>query len=160
MTTKSLKVRSRREPIRVPRSMDPPCIPLFHALNKLPGIRTTSSCCGHGKKPFRMWLEACTLSNVTAVVRRIDGRYLGFEWRCLAYINESAWRTSFCLESLTIGEEAYQESRVLAQSLLDDMESRKRDLASSRELVKILQRKSHRKCTVYGMANPKPWAAA
>jgi hypothetical protein len=32
--------------------IDPECRNLVAALNALPGIRTTGSCCGHGKGPF------------------------------------------------------------------------------------------------------------
>lgn len=35
--------------------MDPECVDLCDALNLLPGIKTSESCCGHGEYPFRIW---------------------------------------------------------------------------------------------------------
>ena len=36
-----------------PEDMDEECIALCVAMNKLPGISTIESCCGHGKYPYR-----------------------------------------------------------------------------------------------------------
>lgn len=38
-----------------PSDMDLECVPLCNALNRLPGIVTVESCCGHGKEPFRIY---------------------------------------------------------------------------------------------------------
>jgi len=35
-----------------PSDMDVECIPLCDALNSLPGIQTSESCCGHGSHNF------------------------------------------------------------------------------------------------------------
>ena len=37
--------------------MDPQCFPICDAINRIPGVRTLESCCGHGKHPFRVWLD-------------------------------------------------------------------------------------------------------
>jgi hypothetical protein len=34
---------------------DPEVIPLVRAMNRLPGIHTQESCCGHGERPFHIW---------------------------------------------------------------------------------------------------------
>jgi len=44
-------------PWQVPRGMDKPCLALCAAMNQLPGIQTTESCCGHGTEPFRIWFR-------------------------------------------------------------------------------------------------------
>ena len=38
--------------------MDEESIPLCDAINRIPGLLTVESCCGHGKEPFRIWLLA------------------------------------------------------------------------------------------------------
>ena len=45
----------------LPKDIDHECYALCVALNKLPGIRTIESCCGHGNEPFRIYFEADTL---------------------------------------------------------------------------------------------------
>ncbi len=35
--------------------MDRECIKLCKALNKLGGISTIESCCGHNRDPYRIW---------------------------------------------------------------------------------------------------------
>jgi len=47
--------------------MDKEVINLCDALNKLPGVRTVESCCGHGKQPFRIWIKVKDLSNLPPV---------------------------------------------------------------------------------------------
>ncbi len=44
-----------------PNVMDPECVPLCEAMNKLPGIKTFESCCGHGEHPFRIWFTTKSL---------------------------------------------------------------------------------------------------
>jgi hypothetical protein len=41
-----------------PSDLDKECLDLCVALNRLDGIRTTSSCCGHGKDPYMIWFRA------------------------------------------------------------------------------------------------------
>ena len=38
--------------------MDNECIKLCEALNKLEGIETVESCCGHGKGDYHIWFNA------------------------------------------------------------------------------------------------------
>lgn len=52
--------------------MDKEVIPLCDALNKLHGISTVESCCGHGKHPFRIFFIAETLDNLPPVAYFLD----------------------------------------------------------------------------------------
>lgn len=38
-----------------PADIDPEVRALCIAMNKIPGITTTDSCCGHGHQPLRVW---------------------------------------------------------------------------------------------------------
>jgi hypothetical protein len=40
-----------------PPDIDKPCVALSTAMNQLPGIQTTESCCGHGTEPYRIWFR-------------------------------------------------------------------------------------------------------
>ena len=37
--------------------IDPECINLTDAINRIQGLYTTESCCGHGKRRFRIWFK-------------------------------------------------------------------------------------------------------
>jgi tRNA(Phe) wybutosine-synthesizing methylase Tyw3 len=41
--------------MKLPNDIDKECIILCESLNKIKGIRTTESCCGHGRDPFKIW---------------------------------------------------------------------------------------------------------
>ena len=36
-------------------NMDKECIALCNAINKIPGLRTIESCCGHDEREYRIW---------------------------------------------------------------------------------------------------------
>ena len=49
-------------------TMDPEVMALCDALNQLPGIETTQSCCGHGKQSFKIWVYTTDLTALPALV--------------------------------------------------------------------------------------------
>jgi hypothetical protein len=55
-----------------PADMDVECVRLCDALNALPGIMTVSSCCGHGKRPFRVFFCAATIAALLPIVRCVN----------------------------------------------------------------------------------------
>lgn len=55
--------------------MDEPCATLCVALNRVKGIETASSCCGHGEEPFSIWLKAAAIRSLHLISRAIDTRY-------------------------------------------------------------------------------------
>lgn len=50
--------------MRNPNKMDPECVKLCKAINKIPGLQTTESCCGHGKDKFMIWFEVKSLKKL------------------------------------------------------------------------------------------------
>lgn len=40
-----------------PKDLDPECLKVCQELNKLEGVCTTGSCCGHNRQPFRVYLN-------------------------------------------------------------------------------------------------------
>lgn len=95
------------------------CARLCEAMNLLPGIQTTESCCGHGKSPFRVFFEMDS-NSIGAVVFA----------KCLAEgerRDDHKWRTyiadtdHFLLEGkpmLADGDE-YPPAEKLADNLLE-----------------------------------------
>lgn len=49
--------------------IDKECIPLINALNSIPGIVTTTSCCGHGKRHFSIFFY---VYNLDAIIKLCD----------------------------------------------------------------------------------------
>ncbi len=60
-------------PAKYVGNMDPECVRLCDAMNAFPGIRTVESCCGHGKKPYRIWFKARDLLVLPRLLYYFDG---------------------------------------------------------------------------------------
>ncbi len=54
--------------------IDPECMELCIALNVIPGIATTESCCGHERRPFRIWFVSDSIKSL-ATLMEILARY-------------------------------------------------------------------------------------
>ena len=66
------------------RKIDKECRCLVRALNKIPGIKTIESCCGHIDREFSIWFTAKTIKNLYVIARCLDRRYCGPEgWSCI-----------------------------------------------------------------------------
>lgn len=57
--------------------MDKECIEIRNALNRLPGVETIESCCGHCKNPYRIWFESTNIYSLGVIARAFDRRYSG-----------------------------------------------------------------------------------
>jgi hypothetical protein len=55
-----------------PDDMDPECIELSDALNTIKGVETTSSCCGHGKRPFRVFFRCVSFQSLALIAYAAD----------------------------------------------------------------------------------------
>ena len=101
--------------------MDPECIPICDALNRIPGIRTLESCCGHGKHGFWVWFTVSQpFKNLTVVGRVFDSRYGGLEeWDCILDNTDSPEASPvFYINSHTImGPVAYEQANKIAENL-------------------------------------------
>jgi hypothetical protein len=115
-------------------AIDPECLALCVALNKIPGIRTTGSCSGHGEAPFRVWLSAQSIQSLYAITRCIDRRYGGpttdkafLGWSCQATDTDSPENpVVFVLTNETVwGLGAYEEAAQIAQ-LIEEFVANKR----------------------------------
>ena len=92
--------------MEIPEDLDAACVSLFKAMNQLPGIITTESCCGHGRGPFHIWFTMDpTQIGADVLARCLSGRYYNYfpgeqrndpYWR--AYISDCETGCRFLLE--------------------------------------------------------------
>lgn len=60
-----------------PNDMDAQCVSLCDALNRLKGVKTEGSCCGHLKDRFGIWFRCNDTSSLSIIARAADRRYSG-----------------------------------------------------------------------------------
>ena len=83
----------------LPADLDPECLNLCVALHGLAGVKTTESCCGHGKTPFRIWFYIDTaLCGHKVVSRCTCPRYYPCDWTVTMEHNDVEPFTVFMLE--------------------------------------------------------------
>lgn len=101
-------------------TLDPEVLALCEALNDLPGIRTTESCCGHGRHPYRIWFTARRLRNLPRLVYWFDGCHCGYYgWRVVAVTDCGMKPIAFMAEG-PVGEEAYEQAAGIARALAEE----------------------------------------
>jgi hypothetical protein len=54
-------------------TIDQECLPLCDAINRISGIDTFESCCGHGDNPFRIWFSVNNLEALPQLLYFLDG---------------------------------------------------------------------------------------
>lgn len=102
-----------------PSDLDLECYDLCLALNSYPGIRTSCSCCGHGKDPYRIWFSVDSLVNLPAVLywfARCHSGHAG--WRVLAETDCAMSPAHFLVEG-PVGDDGYQQAKEIARLLVE-----------------------------------------
>jgi len=101
------------------------CHRLCNAMNRFSGIRTTSSCCGHGKKPLTVFFSANDLDTIARFLSVIRSVYFfGFQWDCFIK-SRNFFEVSYTLSSRSKGAEAYREANCVANLLNSIFDYRK-----------------------------------
>lgn len=100
--------------------IDPECLNLVKAFNKLPGIRTLECCCGHGKSNYRIFFKQHAKDSTRGLAflgRIMSRRYNNFAhngWSITLYdVGDTYGCGVFVLEG-PIGEEAYKQADDMA----------------------------------------------
>jgi len=114
-----------------PDPFDEPMRGICDALNSLPGIRTTGSCCGHGKQSAMVFFDVDGPVGLSFLVRCMDRRYFkhGDKVRIDLSISDSPpTRVLYCLETrgrywdangvAFKGQEAYDILDALVENML------------------------------------------
>ena len=108
--------------------LDPEVVELCRAINLFAGVRTYSSCCGHGNRPLEVWFRAASVESLFPLLRAIDIRYGGPDGRA-AGIEVCPWqvetvctdlpdrKVTFVMRSRVRGGAAYDEAAVVAANL-------------------------------------------
>lgn len=107
------------------RRMDPEVVKLCDALNSLPSVKTVESCCGHGERPFAIWLRIDSSVALRFLGRCLSHRYwtYGHNWT-LKVDNDDTTKAGaiFLLHSGKIrGEEAYAQAEDLVSCMEDHL---------------------------------------
>jgi len=100
--------------------MDKECIKLCDALNEIKGVETSESCCGHGVRPFSVWLKCDNSKQLFPLIRQISRNYANNDWHCEVALTDMENRPIiFHLYSFNIGNEAYREADKIADRILE-----------------------------------------
>ena len=79
--------------------MDAECILLCDAINKLPGLKTIDSCCGHNKYPFVIFFIAEDLKDLPKLLYWFNSCHCGFVgWQVLVTTDCARSPVHFCIE--------------------------------------------------------------
>jgi hypothetical protein len=101
----------------LPADVDKECVALCKAINELPGVYTTSSCCGHGihEEPYRIFFEVDGLAALPNVLYWFFEWNSGLaDWRIIPMCDDGKGAVYFLIEG-PVGERAYKESKLLAK---------------------------------------------
>lgn len=99
------------------KDLDPEVLDLCVALNKLPGIMTIESCCGHGENPYRIWfvIEDDDLDKLPAALYYFDRCHCGLpDWKVVVTTDCAMSPVHFMIEGPT-GETAYDGSKKISK---------------------------------------------
>jgi hypothetical protein len=80
--------------MKYPPDMDDECVALCDALNTLPGVATTESCCGHGIHPFRVFFSCTSFDSL----KRIAECTASSSWHVEALYHNGPDTLGFLLE--------------------------------------------------------------
>jgi len=111
--------------------IDTECLPLCEAMNAL-GLRTISSCCGHGDEPFRIWFclrdpvkDLTGYGALSVLLYNVDPCYVGFQWHVRVTTDCGCSAPKFCLESDSCGQEAFNKARQITQAITKELQRSK-----------------------------------
>lgn len=101
-------------------NIDKPCRSFCRAINSMTGLKTTSSCSGHGTDNYKIWFKARRLNNLIDLLYWLDGCHCGFyNWKIFASTDCAKNGVHFCIEG-PIGEIGYSQSNKIAELILKE----------------------------------------
>ncbi len=107
--------------------MDIGCIEICNAMNSLPGIETTSSCCGHNKCVFNIFFKVNKNENegLFFLLRCISNRYwkYGNRWTVEMEVGDRYFNNELPVCYMLISKDIIDSNEVVAQtnSLIENM---------------------------------------
>lgn len=82
--------------------LDEQCVSLVGCLNKIDGVETVESCCGHLKDLYRIWFRCNDFSVLARLSRSVDRRYSDGSWRIEACSSDVKPLCQFLLSSTRV----------------------------------------------------------
>jgi hypothetical protein len=100
-------------------AVDIQCITILDAINSIPGLKTTNSCCGHGKNSFYTFISAeepICFHPLLTVLRKAKEVWNCGIWHIelIGQRNDEPRNPANLLYSETMGEQAYKEANTIA----------------------------------------------
>jgi len=103
--------------------MDVECVVLCDAINLYsPKIMTVESCCGHGERPYKIWLHIKPegLAELPHILYYLDTCHTGRAgWSCEVYTDCAMSPVTFKITG-PIGEQAYEDALEIARLIRED----------------------------------------
>jgi hypothetical protein len=93
---------------------------LCHSLNRVPGIRTFESCCGHEEEPIRIWFTADEVESLREIAQLTDNRYAkesNDDFTCIVEFSDKRGPV-FLLQSKGMAEGSYKNGEKLAKEII------------------------------------------
>jgi hypothetical protein len=82
-----------------PKDLDAECLELCRAMNSIPRLETTESCCGHGKSSYTIFFETRSMKALAVVCYAADPCHSGAcGWRVIAHTDCGMRPAAFYLE--------------------------------------------------------------
>jgi hypothetical protein len=106
-------------PLAYGGNMDEECIGLCDAINRIPGLRTIESCCGHARRKFNIWFMVDDPKNLPILLYYCDRCHIGFNWSCIVYTDCAMSPVRYRLTSESVGAEAYEEAQKIADKITE-----------------------------------------
>lgn len=97
--------------------MDPECVAICDAINRIPGLYTIESCCGHGDRTFSVWFKVEDPERFPVLLYYIVPCHVGFRWNCLVHTDCAMSPPTYRIESVSRGNEAYLEAERIAKEI-------------------------------------------
>lgn len=94
--------------------MDKECIPLCNALNSLPDVETTESCCGHCKDRFMIFFKCKNPYSLSVIARVFNRRYSGTK---LQWIIEVETHDNGGYDYFVHSVEAYENNTMMEKDI-------------------------------------------
>ena len=98
-------------------NMDKECIALCNAINKIPGLRTIESCCGHGEREYRIWFVVEFPQFFPILLYYIDPCHVGFRWPVTVQTDCAMSPMTYCLQSIDKGKVAYKQAKIITTEI-------------------------------------------
>lgn len=116
------------------KEVDKECHNLIRAINKIPGIATTSCCCGHDKQEFHVGIEIKDFTFLPVLLYYLDICHTDFPdepgggwvkgWTCQVYTDCAMSEPRYMILSNRKGELAYKESELIAKNIEQFLKSK------------------------------------